>query len=58
MGISDYLLLNGFSAFLAPQEAASMELISRSISFYCCTVLCAVITLVYSLIQIRRRSFP
>lgn len=56
MGVSDYLLLNGFSAFLATQEAASMELISRSIAFYCCTFLCAAITLVYSFIQIRRRS--
>ena len=47
MGISDYLMLDGFRAFLPPQTAVVMELLSRSLSFYCCIFLCGVIVLFF-----------
>ena len=48
MGISDYLLLDGFGAFLSPDLVVSMELITRSVSFYSCVLLCGVIVLIAS----------
>ena len=45
MGISDYLLLDGFQAYLSPELVVSMELITRSVSFYCCVLLCGLIVL-------------
>lgn len=40
MGVADILLLNGFGAVMAPNVAAQLELISRSLSFYFCILLC------------------
>ena len=40
MGVADYLMLDGFEAFLPPDLVVSMELLSRSISFYACVLLC------------------
>jgi uncharacterized protein (TIRG00374 family) len=45
MGVADYLMLDGFQAFLAPDQVAAMELLSRSISFYCCVLLCGITVL-------------
>ncbi len=36
MGISDYLMVNGFHALMSREAAAKLELLSRGISFYCC----------------------
>lgn len=40
MGVADILLLNGFGAVMAPPAAAQLELISRSLSFYLCILIC------------------
>lgn len=48
MGISDYLMLEGFEAFLPPERVVQMELVSRSVSFYCCVLLCGLIVLLAS----------
>lgn len=40
MGIADILLLNGFGAVMSSPVAAQLELISRSLSFYLCILLC------------------
>ena len=46
MGIADALLLDVFARFLAnSQFAANLELLSRSISFYLCVLLCGIIFL-------------
>ena len=42
MGVADYLMLDGFGSFLPAQQAVSMELLSRSVSFYCCVLLCGI----------------
>lgn len=48
MGISDYLLLDGFEAYISPNLVVSMELITRSVSFYCCVLLCGIVVLIAS----------
>jgi uncharacterized protein (TIRG00374 family) len=46
MGVADYLMLDGFNAFLSPDQVISMELLSRSISFYSCVLLCGILFLI------------
>ena len=46
MGISDYLMIDGFSRMMGDAMAYSVELISRGITFYCCVAVSGVITLV------------
>jgi hypothetical protein len=41
MGVSDYLMLDGFQNFTA--DPVSLELFSRSISFYACVLLCGLL---------------
>jgi len=45
MGVADYMMLDGFSAILPELPAVDMELLSRSLSFYCCILLCALLVL-------------
>ncbi len=40
MGISDYLLLDGFGTIMDETSAVHLELLSRSVSFYFCILLC------------------
>lgn len=40
MGVADFLLFNGLGAIMDPSVAAQLELISRSLSFYLCILLC------------------
>lgn len=49
MGVADYLMLDGFQAFMSPDRVVIMELISRSVSFYSCVLLCGLIVLISSL---------
>lgn len=46
MGVADYLMLDGFQAFLGQEQVISMELLSRSISFYSCVLLCGILMLI------------
>lgn len=46
MGIFDYIMLDGFNSFMPAADAAGLELISRSISFYCCILLCGAAVLI------------
>lgn len=46
MGVIDYLMLDGFRDMMSPDIATNMELLSRSISFYSCILLCGVIVLI------------
>ncbi|MCI8526071.1 MAG: flippase-like domain-containing protein [Oscillospiraceae bacterium] len=45
MGVADYMMLDGLSAILPEPIAVDMELLSRSLSFYCCILLCALMVL-------------
>lgn len=46
MGAYDYLMVDGFSSFMSQQDAIRLELLSRSLSFYTCTLISAIITLI------------
>ena len=43
MGVSDYIMLSGLSSIGMPPEAAvSLDLLSRSVSFYICIIVCGI----------------
>lgn len=46
MGVSDYLMLDGFGSFLSPADLVDFELLTRALSFYMCVVFCGIATLV------------
>ncbi|MBR0163296.1 MAG: flippase-like domain-containing protein [Lachnospiraceae bacterium] len=43
MGVADYLMLDGFSSIFAGDYAFQLELLSRGLSFYICTLLSGLI---------------
>ena len=45
MGISDYLMIDGFTPIMGESMAFSVELISRGITFYICVTISGLITL-------------
>ena len=45
MGISDYLMIDGFRGIMGDQMAYQLELLSRGITFYICVSVCGIITL-------------
>lgn len=55
IGVADYLMLDGFGSFLPGQQAVEMELLSRSLSFYCCIIICAAAVL-FSYSRNKRRE--
>lgn len=55
MGVSDYIMLDGFRSIMNESAAVNLELLSRSFSFYICIFLCGISTLVqYQLVKKRR----
>ena len=57
MGVADVLLLDVFGSFLGnAQAAANLELLSRSISFYLCVLLCGISFLVRCVMLSKRKS--
>lgn len=46
MGISDYLMIDGFTELMGWETAFSTEMISRGITFYTCVAVCGIITLI------------
>jgi hypothetical protein len=55
IGVADYLMLDGFGSFLPDPQAVEMELLSRSLSFYCCIIICAAAVL-FSYSRAKRRE--
>jgi hypothetical protein len=49
VGAADYLFIDGFGKII--NDSVSIELLSRGISFYCCIILCGIITLAASVLQ-------
>lgn len=57
MGVSDMLMLDGFSTYVGQADAANLVLLSRAFSFYSCVIICGVSTLIqYLAIKKRRNS--
>ena len=55
MGVTDYLMIDGFSALMDEGQSANLELLSRGLSFYVCILLCGLIVLTkYLIIRFRR----
>lgn len=54
MGVSDYLMLDAFESIMTRPQAANLELLSRSLSFYLCIILCGLVVLAAYLIQKRK----
>ncbi|MBQ9760273.1 MAG: flippase-like domain-containing protein [Clostridia bacterium] len=46
MGVSDYIMLDGFRSIMSESAAVNLELLSRSFSFYICIFLCGISTLI------------
>ncbi len=56
MGVSDYMMLDGFRNIMSETQAVNLELLSRSFSFYSCVILCGISVLVrYCAIKKRGR---
>ena len=51
MGVSDYIMLDGFGKVIPWQDAVNFELLSRSLSFYVCVALCGIAVLIKYLHQ-------
>ena len=56
MGVSDYIMLDGFRSIMSESDAVNLELLSRSCSFYVCILLCGVSTLIYYRLLKKRRT--
>ncbi len=56
MGVSDYIMLDGFRTIMSEQAAVNLELLSRSFSFYICIFLCGISTLIQYQVLKRRRT--
>ncbi len=54
MGVTDFMLLDGFKGIMSAEAAEYLGLLARSISFYLCVILCGLLILVRYL-QIRFR---
>lgn len=46
IGISDYLMLDGFTSIMEEHTAVNLELLSRSLSFYFCVIICGISVLI------------
>ncbi len=46
MGVSDYMMLDGFQNIMEKSQAVNLELLSRSFSFYSCVIICGISVLI------------
>ena len=56
MGYTDLMMVNAFGKVMSEAEAASLEFMSRSISFYLCVVIAFVIVITYSLARKKKKQ--
>ncbi|MBR6172573.1 MAG: flippase-like domain-containing protein [Eubacterium sp.] len=55
MGVSDYLMIEGYEQLMPKEFAFQVQMLSRSLSFYSCVIICG-ITMVIGLILIGRKE--
>ena len=59
MGVTDLLMLDGFSSLMNEQQSANLELLARAASFYICILLCGIIVLFkYAMMRFRSKRSP
>lgn len=46
LGISDYMMLDGFQNIMEKSQAVNLELLSRAFSFYSCVIICGISVLI------------
>lgn len=57
IGITDYLMLDGFGRLMETQQATNLELLSRTLSFYCCIFICGISVIIkYFLLKRRKKT--
>lgn len=56
MGVSDYLMLDAFSYTMEEEAAVRLELLSRSVSFYSCILICGLTVLISYLLSKKREA--
>ncbi|MCR5148654.1 MAG: flippase-like domain-containing protein [Eubacterium sp.] len=56
IGITDYIMIDGYKSLFDAKHAVNLELLSRSISFYACVLLCGILTLVKFILVNRRKK--
>ena len=56
MGVSDYLMIDGFSRMMSEEMAYSVEMISRGMTFYICVSLSGIITLIWYFVGRRKND--
>ena len=49
VGVADYLFINGFGNII--RDPVSIELLSRGVSFYCCIIICGILTMAVYLLE-------
>ncbi len=54
IGVTDYLMLNGFRGIMTVEAATHLELLSRSLSFYLCILVCGLSVLLKYFLLKRR----
>lgn len=54
VGVSDFLMLDGFSCIMAEGDAVNLEILSRAFSFYICVIICGTATAI-RYFKIKRR---
>ena len=54
IGVSDYLMLDGFKNMMTEADAVNLELLSRSFSFYSCVIICGIAVVAQYLANKRR----
>ncbi len=55
MGVTDFLMIDGFSSLMSEQQSANLELLARATSFYICVFLCGMIVLVkYAMMRLQK----
>ena len=58
MGVTDFLMLDGFQSIMSKQNASNLELLSRTTSFYVCIFLCGTIVLIRTITMRLREKTP
>lgn len=56
IGVSDYLMLDGFGSVMSEHSAVNLELLSRALSFYFCVIICGISVLIRYLTLKKRGS--
>jgi len=58
IGISDGLMLDGFQLKMSEDAAAYLDLLSRSVSFYSCVIICGIAVVAQYFVNKRRTKHP